>query len=206
MNGERAASRSSEAGPLRIVHVGSLIPRKNLHTLINALAQVPKAMWRLDVVGSPETDPGYARMVRGIIAANGLERQVTLLGTLTGVDLARYYSESHVLAVPSSYEGFGIVYLEGMGFGLPALASTTGAAHEIVTHGLDGFLVEPNDAESIAGHIRSLCEDRQLLAAMGMAALERYQRHPTWTDCAATIRTFLVGMVSRSKANVHREK
>ncbi len=204
-SGAWVSSRSTAAGPLRVVHVGSLIPRKNLHTLISALAQVPKELWTLDVVGSLETDPDYVRLVRGIIANNGLESQVKLLGTLTGDELVRYYSESHLLAVPSSYEGFGIVYLEGMGFGLPAVASTTGAAHEIVTHGQDGYLVNPDDVEAITGHIRRLCEDRQLLAAMSTAALESYQRHPTWIDCAEKIRIFLLDMVSRQKVDVHHE-
>jgi glycosyltransferase involved in cell wall biosynthesis len=188
--------RALKTGPLRILFVGSLIPRKELRTLLAALARLPKDTWRLDVVGSPKTDPDYASKVFGDIDRLGIHNQVRLLGSLTGQDLTEYYAGSHLLAVPSSYEGFGIVYLEGMGFGLPALACTAGAAHEIITHGRDGFLVRPGDAEAIAGHVQELVNNRGLLVRMSHAALQRYEVHPTWDEGASTIRSFLEEMVN----------
>jgi glycosyltransferase involved in cell wall biosynthesis len=91
-----------------------------------------------------------------------------------------------------------MVYLEGMRFGLPALASTAGAAHEIVTHGKTGFLVNPSDPELIARTIHLLHQDRHKLIDMGLAALERHRSHPTWTESAAAIRNFLHSMVTGS--------
>ncbi|MGB6066547.1 MAG: glycosyltransferase family 4 protein [Desulfomonilaceae bacterium] len=192
---EAMESRAAKPGPLRILFVGSLIPRKELHTLIAALVRLPRDSWRLDVVGSPEALPSYAKRVTAQIKKLGIDEQVLLLGPLTGQELQACYARSHLLAVPSSYEGFGIVYLEAMGFGLPALASTAGAAHEIITHGRNGFLVQPGDAEAIASHIEELINDRKKLSQMGLAALERYSSHPTWAEAAATIRRFLEKMV-----------
>ena len=197
VNRDMVISRATEVGPLRILFVGGLIHRKNLHTLIKALARLPRECVHLNVVGSLETDLEYVRLIRETIESLGMGDRVTLLGTLTGDDLARLYARSHMIAVPSSYEGFGIVYLEGMGFGLPALASSVGAAHEIISHGRDGFLADPDDEESIAGHIHGLAHDRQELVRMSMAALQRYARHPTWSDCASAIRTFLLDMAAR---------
>ncbi len=188
--------RAFEAGPLRILFVGSLIPRKELHTLLAALARLPKDSWRLDVVGSPEIDPTYAARVLAEIERLGIHEQVQLLGSLSGKELANCYVRNHLLCVPSSYEGFGIVYLEAMGFGLPALACTAGAAHEIITHDRDGFLVTPGDARAIAAHVGSLISDRGKLVRMGLAALNRYAAHPTWNESAATIRSFLEEMVN----------
>jgi glycosyltransferase involved in cell wall biosynthesis len=188
--------RALEDGPLRILFVGSLIPRKEMHTLVAALARLPKDSWRLEVVGSPKTDPAYASKVFGDIERLGLRDQVQMLGSLTGRELAECYAVNHMLAVPSSYEGFGIVYLEGMGFGLPALACTAGAAREIITPGRDGFLVQPGDAGAIAGHIGGLISNRGELVRMSLAALERYAAHPTWDEGAAIIRRFLEGMVN----------
>lgn len=196
VNRATVESRAVEPGPLRILFVGSLIHRKNLHMLVRALELLPEECWQLTVVGSLETDPAYARSIREKLDRNGLYDRVSLLGTLTGEDLAQQYRKSHMLAVPSSYEGFGIVYLEGMGFGLPALASNAGAAHEIVTHGLDGFLVDSDDPESMADRIHGLYTDRHELIRMSAAARHRYDRHPTWTDCAATIRRYLLEMVA----------
>jgi len=93
--------------------------------------------------------------------------------------------------VPSSYEGFGIVYLEGMHFGLPAIAGTAGAAKELIHHGHNGFLAPPGDAAALAGYISLLMEDRELLKRMSLTAHGSAAAHPTWNESAAAVRAFL---------------
>lgn len=167
--------------PLRLLAAGSVIPRKNIHTLLDALAQTPPAACTLDVAGSLTADPAYAAALRAQIARLGLGERVRLHGALPDAGLARLYAASHLFALPS-YEGFGIVYLEAMSYGLPVIASSAGAAHEIVTHGLDGYLVAPGDAATLAAHLRALAADPALLAAMSEAARARFARHPTWDE------------------------
>jgi glycosyltransferase involved in cell wall biosynthesis len=84
-----------------------------------------------------------------------------------------------------------------MGFGLPAIASTAGAAGEIVTHGENGFLVEPGDPLSLAACLELLLQDRPRLAGMGQAALRRFHQHPTWEQSGARIRAFLLSLISQ---------
>ena len=190
---QKVAERASGAGPLRLVFIGNLIPRKGLHTLLNALA-ISGPGWRLDVVGS-DADPGYATRIKRLVSEKGLSERVKFRGALDDDALKSILEESHVLAVPSSYEGFGIVYMEGMGFGLPALATTSGAASETIKHGMNGFLVARDDVAGLAQHIMHLIQDRALLAEMGQAALTTYEDHPTWEQSAETIRRFLLDMV-----------
>ena len=135
---QKVMERALETGPLRLLFIGNLIPRKGLHTLIDALA-ISGPGWRLDVVG-PDADTGYAAKMKALVFKKGLSERVTFHGGLDDDALKGILEESHVLAVPSSYEGFGIVYMEGMGFGLPALATTSGAASETIRHGMNGFL------------------------------------------------------------------
>lgn len=187
--------RAIQEGPLQVLFVGSLIPRKELHTLVAALGLLQDYLVRLDVVGSPDTDPRYAASVRKKIRNLGLESRISLHGTVTGAKLEQLYAHSHVLAVPSSYEGFGIVYLEGMGFGLPAIAGNVGAAHEIVTHGETGFLLKPGDAQSLAAVLEDLAQNRDRLADMGVAAQKRFSEHPTWEQSCEKIMVFLNNMV-----------
>ncbi|HTY22579.1 MAG TPA: glycosyltransferase family 4 protein [Desulfomonilaceae bacterium] len=196
MTTDQIKMRSFQKDALRILFVGSLIQRKELHSLIMALADIPGDIWRLDVVGSLTTDRGYVSGIRQLVEKLKLFDQVSLLGILTSEELGRYYARSQLLAVPSSYEGFGMVYLEGMGFGLPSIASTAGAPHEIITHGRDGFLVRPGNVSAIADHIMELCRNREKLFHMSLNALERYQRHPTWDECTAKIADFLESMVN----------
>jgi len=114
-----------------------------------------------------------------------------MVGTLESEELAALLARSHLLAVPSSYEGFGIVYLEGMSFGLPAIASTAGGAKEIINPGRDGFLVAPGDIGALAGHLERLMLDRGLLLEMSLAALANFHRHPTWEESLSSIYHFL---------------
>ena len=77
--------------------------------------------------------------------SHGLQSTVHFHGPLDNEELIAKYKSAHVLVVPSSYEGFGIVYLEGMAFGLPAIGTTAGAASEIISDGETGFLIPPDD-------------------------------------------------------------
>ncbi|MCA9958413.1 MAG: glycosyltransferase family 4 protein, partial [Anaerolineales bacterium] len=182
-------ARAHEPGPLRVLFVGNLIPRKNLHVLLAALAQLPLADWRLTVVGNTAVSPRYTRAIHQQIHQQHLQNNVTLLGPLADAQVAAQMAQSHLLAVPSSYEGFGIVYLEGMGFALPAIAGSGGAAHEIITAGVNGFLA--GGVAELVQQITTLQQDRNRLAQMGLAAWQHYQAHPTWHDTGARIHQFL---------------
>ena len=185
-------ARQSDPGPLRILFVGNLIARKGLHHLIAALSRLPSSDWQLNVVGDDTVDRGYSAALRRQIAAGGLEANIRLRGRVSDRELAQEYRAAHVLAVLSSYEGFGIVYLEAMAFGLPVLASVYGAGGEIVRPDVNGFLVEPTDAHGIAGHLSALSGNRERLTVLGRNARQRFASHPRWTDSAAAIRQFLL--------------
>jgi glycosyltransferase involved in cell wall biosynthesis len=190
------SARAAAPGPLRVAFVGNLIPRKELHTLLAALATLPAADWRLQVAGSLTADPVYVGAIRRQIEAAGLGGQVALLGTLTTPELGALLQDSHLLAVPSSYEGFGIAYVEAMGFGVPAIAGTRGAARELVKHGHNGFLVPPGNPEALAGVLRLLTKDRERLTALSLAAYQSFAAYPTWEDSAGMVRKFLQGMIT----------
>jgi glycosyltransferase involved in cell wall biosynthesis len=184
-------SRARQPGPLRILFIGNLISRKGLHILLDGLSRLGRDSWQLDVVGSLEVDPTYVRAIRDQISELGVTQLVMLSGSVSDLELAVRLSQSHLLCVPSSYEGFGIVYLEAMGAGLPVIASQAGAAWEIITHGREGFLVPHDDAAALARHIDMLIQDRELLARMSLAAHNHYKDHPTWSESAERVRQFL---------------
>lgn len=179
----------------RILFLGSVISRKGLHTLIEAVKNL-KSKVRVDVVGTLDAEPEYAKQIQKIITDNKLSSFVFLHGSLDKEPLIQKLKQSHLLVVPSSYEGFGIVYLEGMGFGLPAIGTTGGAAGEIISDGVDGFLIEPGDADMLAIRLKSLYEKRDVLIRMSLAARSRYLRQPTWEESARQIREFLTKLIT----------
>jgi glycosyltransferase involved in cell wall biosynthesis len=196
---DEIAARARTDGPLRIVFLGSVISRKNLHTLLDALALLEDD-WQLTVIGNLDVEPAYVRHIRQQIVRLGLGKKITFTGALDDEPLKSALRASHVLALPSSYEGFGIAYLEGMGYGLPAIGGADGAAHEIITPDMDGFLVAADDAKSLAACLRELARDREKLIRMSFAARQRYLAHPTWEGSAAKIREFLCQITTTSPA------
>jgi glycosyltransferase involved in cell wall biosynthesis len=189
------AERATEE-PFRVVFVGNVTPRKGLDTLLEGLARL-HCDWELTVVGSLSADESYAASVARRVGDLGLSERVTMTGRVDDERLRTELRRGHVLAMPSRYEGFGIAYLEGMCFGLPALASAAGGASELVTHRTDGWLVDPTDPSEIADALAPVCRKRDRLARMGVAAAERYREHPTWDETGETIRAFLGEVVGR---------
>jgi glycosyltransferase involved in cell wall biosynthesis len=183
----RERAKSSE---LRVLFLGNVIYRKGLHTLIKAVASQRSKVW-VEVVGGLSAEPKYAEEMRRFIAVNGLSSTIKFHGALDKEPLAEKFRNAHILVVPSSYEGFGIVYLEGMGFGLPAIGTTAGAAGEIITHGEDGYLVEPEDDAALSGFLDELANDRELLVRLSLNAVKRYKSQPRWEETAGNIREFL---------------
>ncbi|PKN95381.1 MAG: glycosyltransferase family 1 protein [Chloroflexi bacterium HGW-Chloroflexi-6] len=193
------------AEKLRILFVGNLIDRKGLHTLLEAVALPRKTqrdtneelLFHLDVVGSLKTDPPYATMAQRYADERCPSGAVTFHGALDDAALTEKLKAAHVLVVPSSYEGFGIVYLEGMGFGLPAIGTSAGAAPEIIEDGQTGYLIEPGDSKSLAARLMELSKNRSLLERLSVNALARHARQPHWEETCAGIRTFLQQMTQR---------
>lgn len=191
----RIRSRSAESPPLRLLFVGNLIPRKGLHVLLKALRRLPAEGYALDVVGSFDSDPHYARKMRQWTTDNGLDGRVRFHGALDEKSLIGMLEKAQLLVLPSLYEGFGIAYLEGMAYGLPAVATTSGAAAEIITDGKDGYLVPPDDPDSLAACLRVLANDRASLEKMSLNARRRFQSAATWEESMAGIRKFMLDML-----------
>lgn len=184
----------AKTNPFRILFLGNVIERKGLHTLLEAISHQLSAI-RLDVVGSRDSEPKYASQVQQYIAAHDLSPFVFFHGPLDREPLVEKLRQAHVLVVPSSYEGYGIVYLEGMCFGLPAIGTTAGAAGEIISDGVDGFLIAPGEADLLANRLRLLNEKRDVLIRLSRAARERYIRQPKWEQTASQIREFLLKQI-----------
>jgi len=179
----------------RILFLGNVIQRKGLHILLEAVKRL-KSNVRVDVVGSLDSEPAYAKKMQEFVFNNGMTSHVTFQDSLDNEPLIEKLKQAHVLVVPSSYEGFGIVYLEGMCFGLPAIGTTAGAAGEIISDGVDGFLIGPEDVNLLSSRLKVMNEKRDVLIQMSLAARSRYLRQPKWEHTAGQIREFLLKRIA----------
>jgi glycosyltransferase involved in cell wall biosynthesis len=130
------------------------------------------------------------------VTVHGLSSIVRFHGILESEALTEKIKQAHVLVIPSSYEGFGIAYLEGMAFGLPAIGTAAGAIPGLITDGENGYLIAPGDSEALARQLTELASNRELLTRLSLNALKRYQSQPTWEQTADKIRGFLLDMIS----------
>mgnify|MGYP005848196241 FL=1 len=189
-----SANLNTGDGPLNLLFVGNVIPRKGLHTLLQALVylegltaktrapqgwSVQNPVGKLLVVGNLKVDPAYVQRCK-TLAEQLPAGMVQFLGSLSDEELLPRFEQSQILAVPSRHEGFGIVYLEAMGQGLVPIASADGGASILIDHGQNGFLVRPEDPEQIAEILVELGNDRNRLAWMRRSALERAAVFPDW--------------------------
>ena len=184
---------------LRILFVGNLDLRKGLHVLLAALCQLSskdRFRWHLTVVGDNNKNIAYAKKMLELANQLKLSQNITWLGAVDDTTLARQYATHDLFVLPSQYEGFGIVYLEAMSFGLPVIASSAGAAHEIINTGENGFLVPPENPSALAMRLQTLLNNKTRLQAMRVAARKHFEQHPTWAQTAQTIRQFLLKMAN----------
>jgi len=180
---------------LRLLFLGNVIRRKGLHIVLKALKQLPTNQWKLTVIGDTHAEPSYSRAINRLITKDRLAKNVSFAGIVPDDELVNYMKVSHLLVMPSSYEGYGIVYPESMGFGLPVIGTTEGAAREIITHNCEGFLISPGDVIALTSYLTELAQNRQHLLEMSLAAYNHYQSLPTWGECTKNIRTFLIELI-----------
>lgn len=188
---EKITARVDDNGPLRVLFTDDLRPCNQLHSLIDALTRLEPSAWRLTIAGSAAVDRAYARSIADRLRRDQLLDRVAHVDPLDAVRMSLRYAGSHILVAPSACQEFGVRQLEGMGFGLPLVTGTSDAANEIVTHGVDSFLIPPGDVVALAGHLQSLSADRDMLLTMSLAALARFDAHPTWSESTGAIYQFL---------------
>ena len=138
----------------RILYVGSLIPRKGVDLLLEALTYV-NADYELRIVGNgtKEETLGLKKQAKSL----GIESRITWCGFKTGEDLIEEYRKAAVFVLPTREDCFGLVLLEALASRTPIVASKfADGAYDIVIDGENGYIVDPEDAKSMGEAIDCL--------------------------------------------------
>lgn len=171
-------------GPLHLLAVGTVTPRKGHRLLIEALAPLRHLAWRLSCLGSLTRDPAEAQALRQCIAAHGLEARVELLGEQAAEHLAQAYQQAHVFVLPSYHEGYGMVFAEALAHGLPIVSTTAGAIADTVPAEA-ALLVPPGDVGGLRDALQSMMTDAALRARLTAGAVQAAQALPDWDMAVA---------------------
>jgi glycosyltransferase involved in cell wall biosynthesis len=163
--------------------VATITPRKGHGLLIEALAGIDRDTWRLDCIGSLTRDRACVAALRELIARNGLETQVRLLGEYRPEQLPRAYDEADLFALPSFHEGYGMAFAEALANGLPIVATTAGAIPYTVPDSA-GLLVPPGDVDALRTALARAIADHALRARLSEGARRAGAALPDWREAA----------------------
>jgi glycosyltransferase involved in cell wall biosynthesis len=177
-----APAPGSEDGVVRLLAVGSFVPRKGYDVLVAALAMVADLPWRLIIAGDAR-DPATAMQINKQIAELKLMQRIEVLGAVPSERLAGLYAAADLFVLASRYEGYGMAFADAIAHGLPVIGTTAGAVPDTVPQGT-GVLVAPDDVVALADALRRLIGNRDERRRFAAAARAAAARLPTWKDSA----------------------
>ena len=192
---DQVRQRCQTPGPLKLLFVGNIIPRKGLYYLLQALKNLPPNQWELKIVGSQSANASYFSKIQRCVSKHLKDSPIHFLGLQPNLMVRQIYQESQVLILPSDIEGYGIVYAEALGFGLPCLATNNGGAKEVIRDGREGYLVPHANPLVLQTHLKNLIEDRTLLEKLSLQSLRRYDELTAWSDTQEQVKNFLEGLL-----------
>lgn len=139
----------------KLISVGSIIPRKNIHNMIETL-NLLENKWTLSFIGSFKTDYVYFEKIKKLIQKYSLEQRVTFYGNIYDEQkLIELYNKSKAYICLSNYEGFGMSNLESAIFGLPLIISDLPIFREtLFCH--NRYYVNQNDPHDVVKYINKL--------------------------------------------------
>ena len=192
---DKASARNAIGLPAEegvILHVGRMVPRKGIDTVIRGYARFltdHRAPTILLIVGGesdepdPELTPEIGRLQR-VATELGVHDRVRFVGRRGRSQLKYYYSAADLFVTTPWYEPFGITPLEAMACGTPVIAANVGGLKFSVRDGETGYLVPPGDAEALAERLRLLYSSPALLRVFGQQSIQRVNELFTWAHVA----------------------
>jgi glycosyltransferase involved in cell wall biosynthesis len=163
----------------RILFVGRLAVEKNVAVLLEALAGI-SGRFETTLVGEGflETELKRKTADLGLVS-------VHFHGRADGEQLQNLYRAADVFVLPSKSEGMSLVLLEAMAMGLPVIATDLSSNRELVLHGENGLLVEPDNPAALRAALLEITEDADRYQRMSRTArklAEQYKWHAVAHD------------------------
>ncbi len=157
-----------------LVFLGRMDDNKGPVRILKAVSEFSDTMStrvRIHMAGDGEVE-----LVRRAAASLGLKRVAVIEDWVTPERRDEILAQGDVFVLPSLFEGMPMSLLEAMSWGLPVVTTPVGGIPEVVTDGVEGFLVQPNDVGALRDALSRLISDPDLRLRMGKAARESVKR------------------------------
>ncbi|MCM1984603.1 glycosyltransferase family 4 protein [Lyngbya confervoides] len=176
---------SKQDSTFRALFVGRVGARKGVHYLLDAWSKLALPQSELMLVGVNEMPSHWW---------DKTPNSLRYIDSVPHHQLNHYYSQANVFVFPSLVEGFGLVLLEAMACGIPIITTPNTAGPDIITDGIEGFIVPIRDSLALQEKIEWCYEHPTELAAMGQAARKKAEQL-SWsryqTQLANTVQSLL---------------
>ncbi|MFC1957887.1 glycosyltransferase, partial [Chloroflexota bacterium] len=171
-----------------VLAVGRITPYKGYDLLIKAYQQVAQEIPEVKLVlaiGSHEPSEIEKRNKLSQLAESlGLADNTMFFGYVE--ELEAFYNAAEVIVLPSTYEPFGMVAIEGMACNTPAVITSRGGLMDFLIDGQDALIVDPLDTPALAKAILSLLKDKRLHEEIARKGHDKAHAGFTWENIAAS--------------------
>jgi len=190
-----AAREYRDAGPLRLLYVGTWLDRKGVHYLADAFAILANKF------------PGITMTVAGCLASEKEVKahftpsagdKVRVIPFVKRAEMLNIYMACDVFVFPSLVEGMPLTLLEAMATGMPVVTTNTCGMADIVEDGANGRLVPPADANTLATAVEQLLGSSDMRRQLGLAGQETVRSY-TWGQVARKLEKVLELAVRNGK-------
>jgi glycosyltransferase involved in cell wall biosynthesis len=164
-----------------LLFLGEVSERKGIYDLLKAVLLLKSKGYNYDVnvVG-----PGEIFVARDFIEKLDIEDNVSFAGPLRGMDKIEAFSRAWCFVLPSYAEGMPISIIEAFAAGLPVISTTVGGIPELVTDGINGYICEPGDVDTMASKLALIMERSKVRNRIGKTNRDKVQVEFSMEVCA----------------------
>lgn len=182
----------------KVLFAGVMRPRKNVLGLVNAFAELRRAMPAAQlVIAGPAPEPTYTQQVRDRVQELALGDAVEFLGHVSNEQLLTAIRETSTLALFSYEETSPTIIAQALAVGRPVVASRIGGIPEMVVEGETGYMVTPGDEHALAARLANVLCNRNHAREMGQRGRAlAFQRYEPSAVAEQTVRAYRIAIAS----------
>jgi glycosyltransferase involved in cell wall biosynthesis len=172
--------------------VGTVELRKGIHHLID-LAQFleeRKLKYHIDIVGNL-SDISYVESIKKLIRNNNLNNRISLLGRVDAAELKALYKKSDIFVFPSSHEGYGMVLVEALSYGLPIVAFNNSAVPYSIKNDFNGLLASDGNTKDFCNKVVEILSNEKLWNELRYNAYQSTSKVRTLHDMQNEMKQFI---------------
>ena len=174
-----------------LLYVGTIEPRKGIAYLLESLKLLKddNVLFHLNIVGSL-VDEVYNKELCQFVEQNNLQNEIDFVGRVSDDVLEGLYQNTTCFVFPSLHEGYGMVLIEAMSYGVPIVAFDNSAIPYTLNNGENGLLVENLNTLKMKESIKSILTDVDLRKKLGEGAFQTYLNSKRISELDAEILAF----------------